>query len=99
MIELPNRMPAHSSDEVPGSVLGASCEVGLDGHQVISDGIGNGSLHGVRAKLEEWEIMVSQPQHQPTVIGRTQALVVTHGPTALPAIADGRIAGYPNLLH
>jgi len=63
MIQLPNRMPAHSSDEVPGSVLEASHEVGLDGHQVIGDGIGNSGLHGVRVKLEEWEIMVGQPRH------------------------------------
>src|SRR5882724_1396507 len=71
MIQLSNRMPAHNSNEVPGSVLGASREVGLDGHQVIGNSIGNGSLHGVRAKLEEWEIMVGQPRHQPAVIGRT----------------------------
>ena len=53
MVQLPDCMPAHSSDEVPGSVLGESREVGLDGHQVIGDGIGAGGLHGVRAKLEE----------------------------------------------
>jgi len=91
-------MPAHSSDEVPRSVLGASREVGLDVHQVIGDSIGNGGLHGVRAKLEEWEIMVGWPRHLPTVIGRTQVLVVAHGPMALPAIKDGRIAGYSDLL-
>ena len=99
MIQLSDRMPANSSDEVPGSVLGPSREVGLDGHQVIGNSIGNGSLHGVRAKLEEWEIMVGQPRHQPAVIGRTQAFVVAHGPTVLPAIADGRIMGYSDLLH
>src|SRR5882724_8900194 len=99
MIQLSDRMPAHSSDEVPGSVLGAGREVGLDGHQVIGDGIGNGGLHGMRVKLEEWEIMVGQPRHQPAVIGGTQALVVMHRPMALPAMADGGIMWYPNLLH
>src|SRR5882724_3910953 len=98
MIQLPDHMPAHSSDKAPGSVLGASHEVGLDGHQVIRDSIGNGSLHGVRVKLEEWEIMGSQPRHQPAFIGGTRARVVGQGPMAPPASADGGIAGYPNLL-
>src|SRR5882724_3431102 len=35
--------------------------------------------------------MVGRPQHQPAVIGRTQALTGTHGPMALPAIPDRRI--------
>ena len=39
MIQLPDGMPAHSSDKVPGGVLGASREVGLDGHQVIGNGV------------------------------------------------------------
>ena len=73
--------------------------MGLDGHKVISDSIGDGSLHDVRDKLEEWTIVVGQPQHQPAVIGGTWALIVVHGPTAPPAIAYGRITRYPNLLH
>ena len=35
-------------------------EMGLDGHEVIGNSIGHGSLHYVRGKLEEWAIVVSQ---------------------------------------
>src|SRR5882724_10712395 len=47
----------------------------------------------MRAKLEEWKVMVGRPRHQPAVIGRTQALTGAHGPTTLPAIPERGIAG------
>ena len=59
-------------------------EMGLDGHEVIGNSAGDGGLHGGIGKLDQRAILVSWPQHQPIIIGRTQALVVTHGPLMLP---------------
>jgi len=36
MIQFPNRVPAHHSDEVPWDMFGVGCEMSLDSHQVIS---------------------------------------------------------------
>ena len=92
-------MPTHSCNEIARDMTRVLLKMVLDGQEIVGNSIGNGGLHGVRVKLEEWEIMVGQPQHQPTVIGGTWALIVVHGTTALPAIMNGRIAGYPNLLR
>ena len=80
-------MPTHCHNEITRNVAWTHLEMGLDGHEVVGDSVGHGSLHDVREKLEEWEIVVSQPRHQPAVIGGTQALVVAHGPMALLANA------------
>jgi len=61
MVQPPNCMPAHHSNEVPRNVTWLHLEMGLDGHQVVSDSAGNGSLHDGRDKLEEWEKWVGWP--------------------------------------
>ena len=91
-------MPTHHCNEIARNMVGMCQEMGLDGHKVISDSIGDGSLHDVRDKLEEWTIVVGQPQHQPAVIGGTWALIVVHRPMVPPAIMYGGIMRYPNLL-
>ena len=48
MIELPDGMPAHFHDEVPGNMIGSCHEMGLDSHQVISYCTGDGCLHDGR---------------------------------------------------
>ena len=80
MIQLPNCMPAHHSDEVAGNVIGVGCEMGLGSHQVISHCARYGCLHAGREKLDWRAILVSQPQYHPAIIGRTQVLIVVHGP-------------------
>jgi len=55
-------------------MAGSCLEMGLNHLEVI------GSLHVRRRKLEEYAIMVGRPQHQPTVIGEIQVLMVVHGP-------------------
>src|SRR5882724_7342463 len=67
-------MPTHGCHQIPRGMAGSCLEMGLNRLEVI------GSLHVRRRKLEEYVIMVGRPQHQPTVIGEIQALVVTHGP-------------------
>jgi len=62
MIQLPNHMPAHCSDEDPGNMAWLHLEVGLDGHKIVSNSTGDGSLHDGREKLEEWAMLVGQPQ-------------------------------------
>jgi len=91
-------MPTHCCNEIARDVARTLLKMGLDGQEVVGDSIGDSSLHDVRMKLVEWEIMVGQPQHQPTVIGGTWALIVMHGPMAPPAIVYGGITRYPNLL-
>ena len=61
MIQLPNRMPAHHSDKVPGNMAWLHLEMGLDGHKIIGDSAGDASLHDGREKLEKWAMLVSQP--------------------------------------
>ena len=89
-------MPTHHRDEIARGVTWSLLQVGLNGQEVIGDSVGDGGLHGMRVKLDEWEIMVGRPRHHPTVIGGTWALVVTHGPTVLPTI---QVARYPRLLR
>ena len=96
MIQLPDCMPTHHRDEIARGVTWSLLQVGLNGQEVVGDSIGDGSLHDMRVKLAEWEIMVSWPRHHPTVIGGTWELIVAHGPTAPPAI---KVPGYPNLLR
>ena len=54
-------MPTHHCNEISRNVAWMHLEMGLDGHEVVSDSIGYGGLHDVRQKLEEWEIVVSRP--------------------------------------
>ena len=61
MVQLPNCMPAHCSNEVPRNVTWSHLEMGLDSHKVIGDSARDGSLHGGREKLEEWNFLVSRP--------------------------------------
>jgi len=96
MVQFPDRVPTHGLDEIAGGVSGSCFQVGLNSQEVICDSVGDGGLHGMRRKLEEWKIMVGQPRQQPTVIGKSRALVVMHGPMAPPTI---KVAGYPRLLH
>jgi len=67
-------MPIHSHNLIARNVAWMHLEMGL------GNSVGHSSLHDVRKKLEEWEIVVGQPQHRPTVLGRTQVLIVVHGP-------------------
>src|SRR5882724_7416225 len=96
MVQLPDRVPTHCRDEIAGGVSGSRLQVGLNSQEVVCDSVGDGGLHGMRRKLEEWKIMVGQPRQQPTVIGKSRALVVMHGPMALPTI---EVTGYPRLLR
>jgi len=54
-------VPTDTCNEVPGHGARVHLEMGLDGHEVVSDSIGDGGLHGGRGKLGEWMILVSQP--------------------------------------
>jgi len=96
MVQFPDRVPTHGLDEIAGGVSGSRFQVGLNSQKVVCDSVGDGGLHGMRRKLEEWKIMVGQPRQQPTVIGKSRVLVVMHGPTAPPTI---KVAGYPRLLR
>src|SRR5882724_5880794 len=96
MVQFPDRVPTHGLNEIAGRVSGSRFEVGLNSQKVVFDSVGDGGLHGMRRKLGEWKIMVGQPRQQPTVIGKSRALVVMHGPMAPPTI---KVAGYPRLLH
>ena len=89
-------MPTHRCDEIARGVTWSLLQVGLDGQEVIGDSVGDSGLHGMRVKLDEWEIMVNRARHHPTVIGGTQVLVVMHGPTVPPTI---KVVGYPRLLR
>src|SRR5882724_5811273 len=80
MIQLPNCMPTHRRNEIARDETGTLREMGPDGHEVVSNGIGYGSLHEGRGKLEEQAIVVGRPRHQPTVIGRPQARMIVHRP-------------------
>ena len=48
-------------------------QVGLGGYKFLCYIMGRVGRHGVRAKLGESVFVVSQPQHQPAIIGGTQA--------------------------
>jgi len=78
-------VPTDTCDKVPRHRARSHLEMGLDGHEVIGNSVGDGSLHGGREKLGEWTILVSWPQQHLTVIGGTQALIVAHRPAVLPA--------------
>ena len=55
-------MPTHGSDEVPRHMARLHLEMGLHGHQVVSDVAGDIGRHGVRRKLEGWKtFLVGQP--------------------------------------
>ena len=62
MVQLPNHMPAHHSNKVPGNMAWLHLEMGLNSHEVIGDSTGNGGLHDEREKLKEWAMLVSWPQ-------------------------------------
>src|SRR5882724_4522405 len=96
MVQPPDCMPTHHHDKIARGVTWLLLQVGLDGQEVVGDSVGDGGLHGLRVKLDEWEIMVGQPRHHPTVIGGTWALVVMHGPMVPPTI---KVVGYPRLLR
>jgi len=74
MVQLPNRMPTHHSDEDPRCVFGMGLEIGLDSHQVIGHSARNKLLACWRETLDRRTILVSWPQCHPTIIGRTQVL-------------------------
>ena len=61
MVQLPDCMPTHCRDEIARGVTWSLLQVGLDGQEVIGDSIGDSGLHGMRVKLDEWEIMVGRP--------------------------------------
>jgi len=61
MVQLPDRMPTDTSDEVPRHMTRVHLEMGLDGHEVISYSAADDGLHGGRGKLGEWTILVSWP--------------------------------------
>src|SRR5882724_12653105 len=64
--------------------MARSClNMGLDGHEVVHDSIGDGSLHKEKEArgVGEW---VGQPQYQPAIIGTTQVLIGAHRPPMLP---------------
>jgi len=84
MIELPDGMPAHGHNEIRRNMFGSSHQMGLDGHQVVGYGAGDGGLHDGREKLERRGILVGRPRYRPAIIGGTQALVFTHGPPTPP---------------
>src|SRR5882724_11176578 len=90
MVQLPDRMPAHHSDEVPWNMVGSSREMGRDSHQVVGYCTGYGGLHDGRQKLVQRAMVVSRPRHRPVIIGKTQALAVTHGPPTPPVEAPAR---------
>jgi len=54
-------VPTDTSDEVPRHRARSHLEMGLDGHELIGNGIGDGGLHGGRGKLGEWTILVGRP--------------------------------------
>jgi len=56
MVQLPNHMPAHHSNEVPRNMTWSHHEMGLDCHQVIGHCARDSCLHGGRKKLEEQNI-------------------------------------------
>src|SRR5882724_2801686 len=87
MIELTDGLPAHHCDEIPRDMVGSSCEMGLDSHQIIGYCTGDGGLHDGRQKLVRRAMVVSRPRHCPIIIGKTQALTVTHGPPMPPVVA------------
>jgi len=62
VIQLPNHMPTHGSNEVPGHMAGSCLEMGINGNEIISTVVRDVGWHGVRQKLEEWCFLVSQPQ-------------------------------------
>src|SRR5882724_5162311 len=84
MVQLPDRMPAHHSDEVFGSMFGAGLELGLDSHKIIGHGTGDNRLHDMRGKLDRRSKLPGWPPHLPPVIGQIQVLTVTHGPWTPP---------------
>jgi len=53
-------MSIHHHNEISGHMAWTHLEMGLDDHEVISNSTGYSGLHGVREKLEEWAIVVSQ---------------------------------------
>ena len=96
MIQLPDRMPTHRRNEIARDKTWTCREMGPDGHEVVSNGVGHSSLHEGRGKLEEQAIVVGQPRHQTTVIGRPQARMTAHGPRMLLAmrVEEGEGTGY-----
>ena len=62
MIQLPNQMPTHGSDKVPRHAAWFHLEIGLNGHEIVSDVAWNDGWHGVGQKLEEWSFLVGQPR-------------------------------------
>jgi len=90
MVQLPNHMPTHSSDEVPGHMARSCLTMGLDCHQVISDVAWYVGEHGMREKLEE------QISGQlPAIIGGTMVPVAMHRPPMPPvnALVHGKNRG------
>src|SRR5882724_3321607 len=90
MVQLPDRMPAHCSDEVPWNMVGSSHEMGLDSHQVVGYCTGYGGLPDGRRKLVQRAMVVGRPRHCPVIIGKTQVLAVAHGPPTPPVVAPAR---------
>src|SRR5882724_3456200 len=90
MVQLPDHMPAHRSDEVPWNMVGSSREMGLDSHQVVGYCAGDSGLHDGRQKLVRGAMVVGRPRHHPVIIGKTQALAVAHGPLTPPVEAPAR---------
>jgi len=60
VVQFPDRVPTNTGDEVPGQMARSCLKMGLDGHEVVRDSTGDGSLHKEKEArgVVEW---VGQP--------------------------------------